>query len=131
MNAAPADRATRNRRLDALAAAIADYEAELLAKAAEAKVIKLDAVMADSTLVPANVVYPTDSGLPAKGVARLTMLVAALHAPGLARRSGFRGTGPARCGAGPGRRTAKLSRRCCGCGCRLHRGERRAVMSGT
>ena len=55
-----------------------------------AHVVKLDKVRADTTVVPANVAYPTDSGLLAKGVAKLTKTVAALHALGLARRTGFR-----------------------------------------
>ena len=42
----------------------------LLAKAAESKLIRLDAVRVDTTVVEANVAYPTDSGLLAKGVAR-------------------------------------------------------------
>ena len=62
----------------------------LLNKAMAAHVVKLDKVRADTTVVPANVAYPTDSGLLAKGVAKLTKTVAALHALGLARRTGFR-----------------------------------------
>lgn len=41
----------------------------LLAKAAAAKVLKTNKVRADTTVVEANVAYPTDSGLLAKGVA--------------------------------------------------------------
>ena len=44
----------------------------LLAKAAKAKVIKLDRV------VEADVVYPTDSGLLAKGVVKMARLAAQL-----------------------------------------------------
>ncbi len=62
----------------------------LLAKANAAKVLRLDKVRADTTVVPANVAYPTDSGLLAKGVAKLTKTVGALHALGLARRTRFR-----------------------------------------
>jgi IS5 family transposase len=62
----------------------------LLAKANAAKVVRLDKVRADTTVVPANVAYPTDSGLLAKGVAKLTKTVGALHALGLARRTRFR-----------------------------------------
>lgn len=62
----------------------------LLAKAKAARVVRLDKVRADTTVVPANVAYPTDSGLLAKGVARLTKTVGALHALGLARRTRFR-----------------------------------------
>ena len=55
-----------------------------------AKLVKLDKVRADTTVVPANVAYPTDSGLLAKGVAKLTKTVRALKALGLARRTRFR-----------------------------------------
>lgn len=59
----------------------------LLAKAAENKLIKMDKLRADTTVVPANVAYPTDSRLLAKGVARLAILTARLKAAGLAVRT--------------------------------------------
>jgi transposase, IS5 family len=62
----------------------------LLAKAAEDRLIKCDRVRTDTTVVPANVAYPTDSGLLAKGVARLTTLVGRVKESGLAARTGFR-----------------------------------------
>ena len=62
----------------------------LLAKAKAAKVVRLDKVRADTTVVPANVAYPTDSGLLTKGVAKLTKTVGAIKAAGLARRTRFR-----------------------------------------
>ena len=62
----------------------------LLAKARSAKVVRLDKVRADTTVVPANVAYPTDSGLLTKGVAKLTKTVASIKAAGLARRTRFR-----------------------------------------
>jgi len=62
----------------------------LLRKAMAAHVVKLDRVRADSTVVPANVSYPTDSGLLSKGVAKLTKTVRALQALGLASRTRFR-----------------------------------------
>ncbi len=65
----------------------------LAAKAAEAKLVRLDRVRADTTVVEANVAYPTDSGLFAKGVATLVTLVATLKAAGLARRTRFRDRG--------------------------------------
>src|SRR6478752_2200495 len=43
----------------------------LLAKAVEAKVVRTNRVRADTTVVPANVAYPTDSGLLAKAVRRI------------------------------------------------------------
>ena len=62
----------------------------LLRKANAAHVVKLDRVRADTTVVPANVSYPTDSGLLSKGVAKLTKTVRAIQALGLARRTRFR-----------------------------------------
>ena len=62
----------------------------LLRKADAAHVVKLDRVRADTTVVPANVSYPTDSGLLSKGVAKLTKTVRAIQALGLARRTRFR-----------------------------------------
>jgi transposase, IS5 family len=69
--------------------AVEQLNGALLQKALAAKVVKLDKVRADTTVVPANVAYPTDSGLLAKGVAKLTKTVGALRALGLARRSRF------------------------------------------
>ena len=62
----------------------------LLAKAAEAKLVKSDRVRADTTVVPANVAHPSDAGLLAKGVIGLTRLTVRLKDLGLARRSRFR-----------------------------------------
>jgi len=59
----------------------------LLAKAAEKDVVRLDKLRADTTVVEANVAYPTDSGLLAKGVAKLAKLSAAIKAAGLAART--------------------------------------------
>ena len=69
------------------AEAAAGLNETLLAKAAEKDVIHLDKVRADTTVVEANVAYPTDSGLLAKGVARLVKLSAAIKAAGLAART--------------------------------------------
>jgi len=80
--------------------AVEQLNGELLAKAHENKVIKLDKLRADTTIVPANVAYPTDSGLLAKGVAKMAAAAKKLKA-----RAGLPGprpgTGPARCAAGP------------------------------
>jgi IS5 family transposase len=62
----------------------------LLDKAAENKVIKLDKVRADTTVVEANVAYPTDSGLLAKAVNRMNRLVERVHAAGGAVRTKVR-----------------------------------------
>lgn len=72
---------------------IAELNEALLAKAAEAKVVRVDKLRADTTVVEANVAYPTDSGLLAKGVARLGRLVGQVKAAGLAGRTGFRDRG--------------------------------------
>jgi transposase, IS5 family len=70
--------------------AVGQLNEALLKKAMAAHLVKLDKVRADTTVVPANVSYPTDSGLLAKGVAKLTRTVKALKATGLARRTRFR-----------------------------------------
>ena len=43
----------------------------LLAKAAQAKLLRTTRLRADTTVVPADVAYPTDSGLLAKAVRRI------------------------------------------------------------
>jgi len=70
--------------------AIEDLNEALLGKAANKKVLKTDRVRADTTVVPADVGYPTDSGLLARGVVRMVALVAVLHGAGLAARSTMR-----------------------------------------
>ena len=70
-------------------AAIGQLNEVLLAKAHEEKLVRLDRVRADTTVVEANVAYPTDSGLLAKGVAKMGVLVATLAALGLATRTRF------------------------------------------
>jgi IS5 family transposase len=62
----------------------------LLDKAAGHKVLRTNRVRADTTAVPADVGYPTDSGLLARGVARMVALVATLHVLGLATRTKLR-----------------------------------------
>ena len=59
----------------------------LLAKAAGEKVLKTNRLRADTTVVPANVAYPTDSGLLAKGVAKMAKAIRALKDKGLATRT--------------------------------------------
>jgi len=65
----------------------------LLAEAEENKVLKTDRSRADTTVVPGDVGYPTDSRLLARGVARLVALVATLHGVGLASRTRMRDRG--------------------------------------
>jgi IS5 family transposase len=74
-------------------AAIEALNEALLAKAAENKLVRLDKVRGDSTVVEANVGYPTDSGLLAKGVAALGRIVMVLKVAGLAQRTTFRDRG--------------------------------------
>jgi IS5 family transposase len=62
----------------------------LLAKAVEAKVVRTGRVRADTTVVPANVSYPTDSGLLAKSVRRIGANVKRIHAAGGAVRTRVR-----------------------------------------
>lgn len=59
----------------------------LLAKAVAAHLVKSDQVRVDTTVVEANVAYPTDSGLMAKGVAKMAGIVKALKGMGLATRT--------------------------------------------
>ena len=59
----------------------------LLAKAVEAKVLKTNRVRADTTVVEANVAYPSDSSLLAKGVAKMAKTAKQLKAMGLATRT--------------------------------------------
>ena len=62
----------------------------LLAKAVEAKVVRTGRVRADTTVVPANVAYPTDSGLLAKAVRRIGANVTRIQAAGGAVRTKVR-----------------------------------------
>src|SRR4051812_1710618 len=59
----------------------------LLARAVEARVLKTNRVRADTTVVPANVAYPSDSSLLAKGVANMVKGAQRLKAMGLATRT--------------------------------------------
>lgn len=69
--------------------AVDELNEVLLAKAHEEKPVRLDRVRADTTVVEANVAYPPDSGLLAKGVAKMGVLVATLTTLGLATRTRF------------------------------------------
>jgi IS5 family transposase len=59
----------------------------LLAKAAAAKVLKTSRIRADTTVVEADVAYPTDSGLLARGVAMMANTIRKVKAAGLATRT--------------------------------------------
>src|SRR6266536_2674686 len=71
-------------------AAVEGLNEALLAKAAQAKLLRTTRLRADTTVLPANVSYPTDSGLLAKAVRRIAAAGRAAR-----RRS-------ARCGGSPG-----------------------------
>jgi len=69
---------------------VASLNEALLVKAAGAKVIRTNQVRADTTVVPANVTYPTDSGLLVRAITLIVTLVARIHAAGAASRTGVR-----------------------------------------
>jgi transposase, IS5 family len=69
---------------------LAKLNRALLVKAGAARVVRLDKVRADTTVVAANVAYPTDSGLLVRAIALLTMLVALIHTAGGAGRTKVR-----------------------------------------
>ena len=62
----------------------------LLAKAAEAKLLRTSRLRADTTVVPANVAYPTDSGLLARAVRRIAVTGRRVQAAGGATRTRVR-----------------------------------------
>jgi IS5 family transposase len=59
----------------------------LLDKANKAKLLRLGKVRADTTVVPANVTYPTDVGLLATAVTKIAKLVTRIKAAGGATRT--------------------------------------------
>lgn len=70
--------------------AVAQLNEVLLAKAVEAKLVKTGKVRADTTVVSANVEYPTDSGLLAKAIGKMCRIVARVKDAGGAARTPFR-----------------------------------------
>ena len=54
---------------------IESLNATLLARAVEAGVVELEWLRADTTVVPADIKYPTDSGLLVKGITKVAGLV--------------------------------------------------------
>jgi transposase, IS5 family len=62
----------------------------LLAKAVEAKVLRTTRLRVDTTVVPANVAYPTDSGLLAKAIRRIAATGRRIRAAGGALRTKVR-----------------------------------------
>lgn len=71
------------------AATVDALNAQLVAVGVEAGVIDLGWLRADTTVVPADIKYPTDSGLLTKGICRIAVLVGRLHEAGLAARTPF------------------------------------------
>jgi transposase, IS5 family len=68
-------------------AAVQGLNDALLAKAAEAKLLRTSRLRVDTTVVPANIAYPTDSGLLAKAVRRIAATGRRIQAAGGAVRT--------------------------------------------
>jgi transposase, IS5 family len=68
-------------------AAVAGCNEALLAKAAQAKLLRTTRLRADTTVVPADVAYPTDSGLLAKAIRRIAATGRRIQAAGGAVRT--------------------------------------------
>ena len=71
-------------------AAVAGLNEALLAKAAEAKLLRTARLRADTTVIPANVSYPTDSGLLARAIRRIAATGRRIQAAGGATRTRVR-----------------------------------------
>jgi len=71
-------------------AAVDGLNEALLAKAAQAKLLRTSRLRAGTTVVPANVSYPTDSGLLAKAVRRIAATGRRIQAAGGATRTRVR-----------------------------------------
>jgi transposase, IS5 family len=71
-------------------AAVAGLNETLLAKAAGAKLLRTSRLRADTTVVPANVCYPTDSGLLARAIRRIAAAGRRIQAAGGATRTRVR-----------------------------------------
>ena len=71
-------------------AAVDGLNETLLTKAAEAKLLRTNRIRVDTTVVPANVCYPTDSGLLAKAVRRIAVTGKRIQAAGGATRTTLR-----------------------------------------
>jgi IS5 family transposase len=68
---------------------IEDLNARLLARAVDAGVVDIDWLRTDTTVVPADIKYPTDSGLLVRGITKAAGLVARIQAAGIAPRTPF------------------------------------------
>jgi IS5 family transposase len=76
-------------------AAVDGCNAALLDKAARAKLLRTSRLRADTTVVPADVAYPTDSGLLARAVRRIAATGRRIQAAGGAARTRVRDRGRA------------------------------------
>ncbi len=74
---------------------IAALNAELIAAAVDRGLVDVSWLRADTTVVPANIKYPTDSGLLTKGIAKITGLVDRIQSAGAAGRTVFDDETPA------------------------------------
>src|SRR5688572_14834211 len=83
-------------------AAVDGCNEALLAKAAEAKLLRTNRLRADTTVVPADVAYPTDSGLLAKAVRRIAVTGRRIQAAGGATRTSLRDRSRAAAGRSSG-----------------------------
>jgi transposase, IS5 family len=68
---------------------IEQLNAELVAAAVEAGVVEMQWLRADTTVVPADIKYPTDSGLLVRGITKAAGLVGRIQAAGMAPRTVF------------------------------------------
>src|SRR3954449_3959440 len=71
-------------------AAVDGLNEALLAKAAEARLLRCTRIRVDTTVVPSNVAYPTDSGLLARAVKRIAVTGRRIRAAGGAVRTKLR-----------------------------------------
>ena len=71
-------------------AAVDGCNEALLARAADAKLLRTNRVRADTTVIPADVAYPTDSGLLAKAIRRIAVTGRRVQATGGATRTRLR-----------------------------------------
>lgn len=71
---------------------VEELNAALVAKAVEAGVVEMEWLRADTTVVPADIKYPTDSGLLVRGITKAAGLVARIQAEGVAPRTTFEDT---------------------------------------
>jgi transposase, IS5 family len=71
-------------------AAVEGLNEALLAKAVEAKLLRTGRIRVDTTVVPGNVAYPTDSGLLARAIRRIAAVQTRIRAAGGATRTRVR-----------------------------------------